>query len=96
MEMSFNSKNSLRSETRNQFEYSELVLVSQQTCSLDENENLSAKIDHFESKDSEPLSPEIISRINNLKGLRAVFQILMSNGIWMKFDLPKRGFKILF
>jgi hypothetical protein len=70
MEMSFNSKNSLRLETRNQSEFSELVLVSQQTCSLDENENLlSAKIDHFEGKDSKPLSPGMIFRVNNLKGL---------------------------
>jgi hypothetical protein len=74
-------KNKIRTETRRNSKFSNQVLKSQQTCALSENENiLSTKIDNLEGR------AEIAGRffptethVNNLKGLRAVFQNMMAN-----------------
>jgi hypothetical protein len=74
-------KNKIRTETRRNSKFSDQGLISQQTCALSENENiLSTKIDNLEGR------AEIAGRfsptethVNNLKGLRAVFQNMMAN-----------------
>jgi hypothetical protein len=71
-------KNKIRSETRRNSKFSDQVLKSQQTCALSENENiLSTKIDNLEGRAGRFSPTE--THVNNLKGLRAVFQNMMAN-----------------
>lgn len=76
------NKNKVRTDIRRSSKFSEQVLTSQQTCALSENETiLSTRIDSLEghvNKIAEKFSPTE-TNVNNLKGLRAIFQILMAN-----------------
>ena len=84
------SKNKMRTELRKYSNIYEHVTISLQTNSPDMcEEYLSERITFFERKEN--LGVETSLQISNLKGLRAILQVLMAN-----IDLPGRTIRCSF